>query len=84
MVTGGSRAAAVLREFCTRSWSKVTIAAIASTIGTARGTTQGSWRPLAAKQPGVPSYCAVAWTCEMVAGDLNPILRDVYEHHRQV
>lgn len=39
---GGRRLAAVLREFWIRSWSMTTIAAIASTIGTARGTTHGS------------------------------------------
>ena len=59
VVTGGSRLAALDLAFCLRSESMTTIAAIASTIGTARGTTQGSCRPLAAKQPGVPSYCAV-------------------------
>ena len=53
----------------------MTKAAIASTIGTARGTTHGSWRPRAASVPGVPSYCAVSCACEIVAGDLKPILR---------
>lgn len=59
VVMGGRRLAAVLRAFWIRSWSMTTMLAIASTIGTARGTTQGSWRPLAASEPGVPSYCAV-------------------------
>ena len=58
---GGRRLAAILREFWIRSWSMTTMAAIASTIGTARGTTHGSWRPLVANEPGVPSYCAVSW-----------------------
>ena len=53
-----------------------TKAAIASTIGTARGTTQGSCLPLVANDPGVPSYCAVDCGWEMVAGDLKPTLRD--------
>lgn len=52
----------------------MTMLAMASTMGTARGTTHGSWRPRAAKEPGVPSYCAVACGCEIVAGDLKPIL----------
>ena len=32
---------------CLRAWSTSTSAIIASTIGTARGRTQGSWRPRA-------------------------------------
>jgi hypothetical protein len=48
--------------------------AIASTIGTARGTTQGSCRPRAASWPAVPSYWAVDWAWEIVAGDLKPTL----------
>lgn len=51
-----------------------TKAAIASTIGTARGTTQGSCLPLVASVPGVPSYWAVDCGCEIVAGDLKPTL----------
>lgn len=71
---GGRSAAAVLRAFWMRTWSMTTSAAIASTMGTARGTTHGSWRPRAASVPGVPSYCAVSCACEIVAGDLKPIL----------
>ena len=74
VVTRGSNDAALCREFWINSSSMTTSAAIASTMGTARGTTQGSWRPRAAKDPGVPSYCAVSCSCEIVAGDLNPIL----------
>ena len=59
VLIGGSKLAAVFRAFCIRSASRTTRAAMASTIGTARGTTQGSWRPLAASVPGVPSYWAV-------------------------
>ena len=63
---------------CRWTWSttnsRSTMAAIASTIGTARGTTHGSCLPRAAKEPGVPSYCAVACAWEMVAGDLKPTL----------
>lgn len=77
VVTGGKRLEAVLRAFWIRSWSMITIAAIDSTIGTARGTTQGSWRPRAARVPGVPSYWAVCCACEIVAGDLNPILGEM-------
>lgn len=39
-----------------------------------RGTTQGSCRPLASSTPAVPSYLAVCWACEMVAGGLKPTL----------
>lgn len=61
MVTGrvviaGRREAVVLRAFCIMTWSMMTRLVIASTMGTARGTTQGSCRPLAAKTPAVPSY----------------------------
>lgn len=42
VVVGGKRLAAVLRAFWMRSWSMTTIAAMDSTMGTARGTTQGS------------------------------------------
>lgn len=52
----------------------MTIAAIVSTMGTARGTTQGSCRPLAARTPTEPSYLAVGCSWEMVAGGLNPTL----------
>ena len=60
VVTGGSKLAAVLREFWMRSWSMTTNAAMPSTMGTARGTTQGSCLPRAARVPGVPSYWAVS------------------------
>lgn len=46
-----------------------------STMGTARGTTQGSCRPLASSTPDEPSYLAVCCSCEIVAGGLNPTLR---------
>jgi len=58
---GGSSEAAVFLAFWMSNWSITTIAAIASTMGTALGTTQGSCLPLAASCPGVPSYCAVSW-----------------------
>lgn len=41
------------------TYSMMTRAAMVSTIGTARGTTQGSCRPLAANTPSEPSYLAV-------------------------
>lgn len=75
VVIGGSNPAAVVLECWMSISSMTTMLAIASTIGTARGTTHGSCRPLAANEPGVPSYCAVACAWDMVAGDLNPILR---------
>ena len=43
------------RECCTMRASITTIAAIASTIGTARGTTHGSCLPLASRTPSTPS-----------------------------
>ena len=52
----------------------MTSAAIVSTIGMARGTTQGSCLPFAAKTPEVPSYRAVGCSCDIVAGGLNPTL----------
>lgn len=39
----------------TRTYSIITKAVMASTIGTARGTTQGSCLPRASKTPSVPS-----------------------------
>lgn len=74
VVTGGRRDEAVFLAFCMSNSSMTTSAAIASTMGTARGTTQGSCRPRATSVPGVPSYWAVSCDWEMVAGDLNPIL----------
>lgn len=41
------------------SWSARTRAAIASTIGTARGTTQGSWRPRATSSTDSPARLTV-------------------------
>jgi len=72
---GGNNDAAVFRAFWISNWSITTRAAIDSTIGTARGTTQGSCLPLAASWPGVPSYCAVSCVWLIVAGLLNPILK---------
>jgi hypothetical protein len=74
VVTGGSNDVADFLAFWISNSSMTTSAAIASTMGTARGTTQGSCRPRATSVPGVPSYWAVSCDCEMVAGDLNPIL----------
>lgn len=74
VVTGGSREAVDFLAFWMSNSSMTTSAAIASTMGTARGTTQGSCLPRATSVPGVPSYWAVSCDCEMVAGDLKPIL----------
>lgn len=49
--SGGSRFFALSRAYCAIRASMTTSADIASTIGTARGTTQGSWRPLASRTP---------------------------------
>ena len=66
-----------LRVCCLARWaikaSMTTNAAIASTIGTSRGTTHGSCLPLASKTPPAPlSYVEVCWACPIVAGGLNP------------
>lgn len=53
----------------------MTSAAMVSTMGTARGTTHGSCRPLAASTPEDPSYLAVGCSCAIVAGGLKPTLR---------
>ena len=74
VVTGGSSDAVDFLAFWISNSSMTTSAAIASTMGTARGTTQGSCRPRATSVPGVPSYWTVSCDCEMVAGDLKPIL----------
>lgn len=58
-----------------RAHSMMTSAAMASTIGTARGTTHGSCLPLAASTPAEPSYVAVGCSFEIVAGDLKAQLR---------
>ena len=63
-----------LRLHTCRSWSARTIATIASTIGTALGTTHGSWRPLALKFTSCPSLLTVLWFCEMVEVGLKAIL----------
>ncbi len=45
---------------------------MASTMGTARGTTQGSWRPFAARTPStLPSYVAVVWGAADGGGGLE-------------
>jgi len=56
VVTGGRSDVANFLAFWTSNSSMTTSAAIASTMGTARGTTQGSCRPRATSVPGVPSY----------------------------
>ncbi len=48
---------------------------MASTIATARGTTQGSCRPLASRMPSLPvkstagwGVCGVSWMCFLGGG----------------
>jgi hypothetical protein len=48
------------------SWSASTIATMLSTIGTALGTTQGSWRPLALSSVSMPSRVTVFCFTPMV------------------
>lgn len=48
------------------SWSAMTRATMASTMGTARGTTQGSWRPRAISSTSLPSRLTVTCLREMV------------------
>lgn len=47
------------------------MAAIASTIGTARGKTQGSWRPRAFRVVSIPSIFTVSCSISTVATGLN-------------
>lgn len=47
------------------------IAAIASTIGTARGNTHGSWRPRAFSVVSIPSMFTVSCSIKTVATGLN-------------
>lgn len=61
VVIAGSKDAAVFRVFCISTWSMMTMAAIASTTGTACRTTHGSCRPCTANTPGQPLYYAVVW-----------------------
>src|ERR1043166_3680040 len=56
---------------CRKAWSQSTRAAIASTIGTARGRTQGSWRPRAASVVSSPDAVTVFCSRERVAVGLN-------------
>ena len=47
------------------------IAAMASTLGTARGNTHGSWRPLAFNVVSMPSILTVSCSISTVATGLN-------------
>jgi hypothetical protein len=84
VVTGGKSAIAALREFWISKRSMTTMLAMASTMGTALGTTHGSCRPRAANTPAVPSYCAVCCASAMVAGDLNPTLQCAIDQKRRL
>lgn len=59
------------RADCDKSASINTSDVIASTIGTALGTTQGSCLPFASKTPFTASYETVDWAWPIVAGDLK-------------
>jgi hypothetical protein len=48
---------------------------MASTMGTARGRTQGSWRPLAWKVTGTPARVTVCCSRKMVATGLKATAR---------
>ena len=52
-------------------WSHSVSAAMASTMGTARGKTQGSWRPRAFMVTGRPARSTVACGFEIVAVGLK-------------
>ncbi len=58
-----------------RILSKITIAAIDSTIATARGNTQGSCLPCERKVMGVPSRSTEDWSFISVATGLNATLK---------
>ena len=51
------------------------MAAIASTIGTALGSTHGSWRPLALRIVSFPSLSTVGCSMSTVATGLNATLK---------
>src|ERR1041384_6701355 len=56
-----------------RQWSARTRASMASTIGTARGSTHGSWRPRGSRTVGLPAGSTVGCGCRIVAVGLNAI-----------
>ena len=56
---------------CLSAWSTSTSAIIASTMGTARGSTQGSWRPRPSSVVGLPSTSTVSCDRMMVATGLK-------------
>mmetsp|Transcript_28244 Transcript_28244/g.61896 ORF Transcript_28244/g.61896 Transcript_28244/m.61896 type:complete len:265 (+) Transcript_28244:561-1355(+) len=58
---------------CCSMWSQSTRAAMASTMGTARGTTQGSWRPRARSSDSTFSRVTVICLLVMVDVGLNAI-----------
>ena len=60
-----------MAELLSKILSKIVIAAIASTTGTALGKTQGSCRPRAVKVVGFPSRSIVCCSCKMVATGLK-------------
>jgi hypothetical protein len=60
---------------CASTASIITNAAMHSTIGTARGTTQGSCRPLASRTPSFSSYVTVVCACPIVAAGLKATLK---------
>jgi|GEM_PF-3520230 len=66
----GGRDYAVGRERWIKAMSMRTRAVMVSTMGTARLTTKGSWRPLVASTVSCPSKSAVFWALLMVAGGL--------------
>ena len=51
--------------------SRIVMAAIASTMGTARGKTQGSWRPRTSIEVWFPSLSTVCCSCNKVATGLK-------------
>ena len=51
---------------------------MASTMGTARGSTHGSCRPRPLSTVGLPSSSTVSWACMMVAGGLKAARRTMF------
>lgn len=64
--------------YCCMRWSTSTSAAIASTIGTARGTTQGSWRPRARSSVSCPARLTVRCVCVTVLVGLKAMRRTMF------
>ena len=57
--------------------SAMTMAVMASTIGTARGSTHGSCLPFPLATASCPAVSTVLWSCMMVATGLKAMEREI-------